>query len=131
MTSAGAPKRPRGNERGMTMPEVLVAVAILTIGLLAVVSMLSAGFTNVVTSGGKSKATSYARGKLEELKNQAFVSTLAPTTDIPETDVTRTWQIDPVSGVTPNRLSRITVTVTWATGLGAGQQVVVETVRAE
>jgi len=120
------------NEKGMTLPEILIAVAILTIGLLAVVSMLSAGFTDVVVSGGQSKATSYARQKIEELKNQAFVATLAATTDAPEAGVTRTWSIAQVGAtVTPNRLARITVTVTWQTGAVPGQQVIVETMRAE
>src|SRR5947208_11715506 len=60
------------NDRGITLAEVLIAVAILTIGLLAVVGMLSSGFSNVVVSGGESKATSYARQKLEELKNRCY-----------------------------------------------------------
>ena len=128
--------RTRWDERGMTLPEVLIAIAILTIGLLAVVSMLSAGFSDVVVSGGQSKATSYARQKIEELRNQAFVATLAQTTETGppnlEPGFTRTWQIAAV-GVTaaPNRLARITVTVTWATGAGPSQQVIVETMRAE
>ena len=125
-------RRTRWDERGMTLPEVLIAVAILTIGLLAVVSMLSAGFSDVVVSGGQSKATSYARQKIEELKNQAFVATLAQQTDTPETGVTRTWQIAAVGATAaPNRLARITVTVTWATGASPSQQVIVETMRAE
>ncbi len=124
--------RPRWNARGMTLPEVLIAVAILTIGLLAVVSMISAGFTNVNVSGGQSKVTSYARQKIEELRNQAFVATLAQTSDTPEAGITRSWQVAQVGATaTPNRLARITVTVTWATGSGPGQQVIVETMRAE
>lgn len=124
------------NDKGMTLPEILIAVAILTIGLLAVVSMLSAGFTDVVVSGGQSKATSYARQQIEMLKNQPFVATLAATTDTPEAGVTRTWSIAQVlfgdsRDVAPNRLARITVTVTWQTGASPGQQVIVETMRAE
>jgi len=120
------------NDKGMTLPEILIAVAILTIGLLAVVSMLSAGFTDVVVSGGQSKATSYARQQIEMLKNQPFVATLAATTDTPEAGVTRTWSIAQVGAtVAPNRLARITVTVTWQTGASPGQQVIVETMRAE
>ena len=120
------------NPKGMTLPEILIAVAILTIGLLAVVSLLSAGFTDVVVSGGQSKATSYARQKIEELKNQAFVATLVATTDTPEAGVTRTWSIAQVGPtVAPNRLARLTVTVTWQTGASPGQQVIVETMRAE
>jgi prepilin-type N-terminal cleavage/methylation domain-containing protein len=118
--------------KGMTLPEVLIAIAILTIGLLAVVSMLSSGFSDVVVSGGQSKATSYARQKVEELRNQPFVVTLAQQTDTPETGVTRTWQIAQVGATaTPNRLARITVTVTWTGGSTGGQQVILETMRSE
>lgn len=135
------------NEKGMTLPEILIAVAILTIGLLAVVSMLSAGFTDVVVSGGQSKATSYARQKIEELKNRCYNNIGTPNpnpacadatfpasagNDTPEAGVTRSWTVTQVGPtVANNRLSRITVTVTWQTGAGPGQQVIVETMRAE
>ena len=119
-------------DRGMTLPEVLIAIAILTVGLLAVMSMLSSGFSDVVVSGGQSKATSYARQKVEELRNQPFVVTLAQQTDTPETGVTRTWQIAQVGAtVTPNRLARITVVVTWTGGSTGGQQVILEAMRSE
>jgi prepilin-type N-terminal cleavage/methylation domain-containing protein len=127
----------------MTLPEVLIAVAILTIGLLSVVSMLSSGFSGVVTSGGQSKATSYARQKLEELKNRCYnngttcVDTTFPAStgnDTPEAGITRAWTVAQAGAtVSPNRLSRITVTVTWRSvaGAGGGQQVTMETMRAE
>jgi prepilin-type N-terminal cleavage/methylation domain-containing protein len=119
-------------DRGMTLPEVLIAIAILTVGLLAVMSMLSSGFSDVVVSGGQSKATSYARQKVEELRNQPFVVTLAQQTDTPETGVTRTWQIAQVGAtVTPNRLARITVVVTWTGGSTGGQQAILEAMRSE
>ncbi len=119
-------------DRGMTLPEVLIAIAILTVGLLAVMSMLSSGFSDVVVSGGQSKATSYARQKVEELRNQPFVVTLAQQTDAPETGVTRTWQIAQVGAtVTPNRLARITVVVTWTGGSTGGQQAILEAMRSE
>src|SRR2546422_7690627 len=85
------------NDRGMTLPEVVIAVAILTIGLLAVVGMLSSGFSNVVIGGGESKATSYARQKLEELKNRCYCDATAfpasTGTDAPEAGVTRSWTV--------------------------------------
>ena len=129
------------NQKGMTLPEILIAVAILTIGLLAVVSMLSAGFTDVIVSGGQSKATSYARQTIEALKNKCYNNPPTCTdatypasngNDNPEPGVTRSWTVAQVGAtVTPNRLARITVTVTWQTGAGPGQQVIVETMRAE
>ena len=137
--------RTRWDERGMTLPEVLIAIAILTIGLLAVVSMLSAGFSDVVVSGGQSKATSYARQKIEELKNRCYdngTTCNPPTATYPastgndtppnEIGITRSWTVAQVGATAaPNRLSRITVTVTWTTTVGQNQQVIVETMRAE
>ncbi len=134
----------RSNARGMTLAEVLVDVAILTIGLLSVVGMISSGFSGVVVSGGQSKATSYARQKLEELKNRCYNNgtTCGDATypasngnDTPEAGITRGWTVAQAGAtVAPNRLSRITVTVTWtsgASGPGGGQQVIMETMRAE
>ncbi len=128
----------------MTLPEVLIAVAILTIGLLAVVGMLSSGFSNVVVSGGQSKATSYARQKLEELKNRCYnngATCVDPTfpastgADTPESGVTRSWTVTQAGPTTtPNRLSQITVTVTWisgSAGAAGGQQVIMQTMRAQ
>src|SRR5438445_9238455 len=40
------------NDRGMTLPEVVIAVAILTTARLAVVGMLFSGSSNVVIGGG-------------------------------------------------------------------------------
>lgn len=128
----------------MTLAEVLIAVAILTVGLLAVVGMLSSGFSGVIVSGGQSKATSYARQKLEELKNRCYnngttcVDTTYPVSsggDTPEAGVTRSWAVAQAGATpAPNRLSRITVTVIWtsgAAGVGGGQPVMMETMRAE
>jgi Tfp pilus assembly protein PilV len=128
----------------MTLVEVLIAVAILTIGLLSVVGMLSSGFSGVIVGGGQSKATSYARQKLEELKNRCYnnpATGCADATfpasngnDTPEAGVTRAWTVAQAGATTaPNRLSRITVTVTWRSvaGAGGGQQVIMETMRAE
>ncbi len=132
------------DDRGMTLPEVLIAVAITTIGLLAVVVMLSSGFSDVVVSGGQSRATSYARQKLEELKNRCYnnggtcIDPTFPTStgnDTPEGGITRAWTVAQVGATgQPNRLSRITVSVTWTSGdssAGGGQQVILETMRAE
>jgi Tfp pilus assembly protein PilV len=128
----------------MTLAEVLIAVAILTIGLLSVVGMLSSGFSGVIAGGGQSKATSYARQKLEELKNRCYnnpATGCADATfpasngnDTPEAGVTRAWTVVQAGATpAPNRLSRITVRVTWrsAAAAGGGQQVTMETMRAE
>lgn len=116
----------------MTLIEVLIAMAILTLGLAALMIALSTGHSDVVASGGQSKATAYARQILEQLRNQPFDPGPTNGTDTPEPEVTRTWSITPVGAtVAPNRLARITVTVTWRTGSARLQNIVLETMRAE
>ncbi|MFQ5945836.1 MAG: hypothetical protein ACE5K9_08990 [Candidatus Methylomirabilales bacterium] len=120
------------NQRGMTVVEVLIAAGILVVGLTALITALAAGHLDVVGSGGQATATAYARQVLEQFKNQPFNPGPANGTDNPQADVTRTWTITPVAGtVAPNRLARISVTVTWRTGGPQSKSIVLETMRAE
>lgn len=126
------------NEQGITLMEVLIAIPILVIGILAVMSTLTVGFVDVTMSGGQGKATTYARQQLELLKNQAFtVVQPVPANDVPEPGMTRAWTIQQVGATpAPNRLSRITVRVTWRPGgsnatTGTPQSITLETMRAE
>ncbi|MFQ5893694.1 MAG: prepilin-type N-terminal cleavage/methylation domain-containing protein, partial [Nitrospinota bacterium] len=48
------------DRQGFTLIEVLIAAAILAVGLLALVSVFPVGYVDVTVSGGQSKATAYA-----------------------------------------------------------------------
>lgn len=125
----GAVKRMK-SRHGFTFIEVLIAAAILAVGLLALVSVFPVGYVDVTVSGGQSKATAYAQQMLEQLKNQGFNPGPANGNDAPEAAYARSWSITPVAGtVAPNRLARITVTVQW--GGDRPQTVALETMRAE
>jgi Tfp pilus assembly protein PilV len=119
------------DERGISIIEIMVAIPIIAVALLAVLATLAGGFSTVVASGGQSKATVYARQTIEQLRNQPFTSGPSSGSDTPETSYTRTWTIASAGGVTPNRLARYTVTVRWRSQSGTAQGITVETLRAE
>ena len=120
------------DEQGMTLIEVLVAITILVVGVIALMNTVTSGYLAVTFSGGESTAAESARQLLEQLKNQPFTPGTTTGSDTPSPGVTRTWTISPV-GTTPapNRLADITVTVTWPTGSGGTQSSTFETLRAE
>ena len=119
------------DHRGLTIIEVLVAAAILAVGLLALLSAFPISYVDVNVSGGQSKATAYAQQMLEQLKNQPFNPGPVNQTDTPEPGYTRSWTITQEPGTNvPNRLARIQVTVAWTQG-DRPQTVILETMRAE
>jgi prepilin-type N-terminal cleavage/methylation domain-containing protein len=119
------------DHQGLTLIEVMIAAAILAVGLLAFLSAFPIGYVDVNVSGGQSKATAYAQQMLEQLKNQTFNPGPLNQTDTPEPGYTRTWTITQELGTNPpNRLARIQVTVVWTQG-DRSQTVALETMRAE
>jgi len=126
--------RRRGNQAGMTLIEVMLAVTFLAVALVALLSMLAQGSVSVVAGGGQSKATAFARQMMEQLKNQPFVPGPVNGADTPEPGITRSWSIAPAGPtVAPNRLATIQVIVRvdrGAAALGA-QNITLTTMRAE
>lgn len=134
------------DQRGLSLIEVLIASAILAVGLLALLSAFPIGYVDVNVSGGQSKATAYAQQMMERLKNLPFQDLLdnPAGNDTPEVNYTRTWNICPVGDpspspcfdddedetLAPNRLVRIQVTVAY-TGGGRPQTVRLDSMRAE
>ncbi len=134
--------RTRGDDRGFTLVEVLIAIAILVIALVALMALLSRGTLNVAVGGGQTKATEYAKQQVEILRNWP-INAPCPAqgcfpppngADNPEFGIARNWQIAPVGATgTPNRLWQITVTVTVAQSsqLAGGQNITLQTMRSE
>ena len=125
------------DSRGLSLVEVLIASALLAFALIGIMSAIPTAYLDVVASGSESKAMAYAQQKLEELKNQSFTPGPFDNSDDPElleAEFTRSWAINHVAGTTaPNRLARITVTVTWSESGSTNppQTVMLETMRAE
>ena len=123
----------------MTLIEVMLAIAFMGIALVALLGMLSVGYSSVAAGGSGSKGTSYARQLMEQIRNQTVAGTAltcpnAPNPDSPEPGITRTCTITPVGATgTPNRLwrARVTVTVNQTAGRGGAPSIVLETMRSE
>ena len=59
-----------GGERGFTLIEVVVAMAVLGVGLVVIIELFSGGLRLEKTSEEYSQAVSYARMKMEEISLQ-------------------------------------------------------------
>ena len=76
---------------GFTLMEVVVAMAILGVGLTVIIELFSGGLRLVKTSGEYTKAVNYARLKMEEV---TVKPTMAEGTEEGEFDGTYRWQVD-------------------------------------
>jgi type IV pilus assembly protein PilV len=110
------------NSRGFTILEAVIAMAIFSIGILAVGSMQLWNTRNNTTGNFTTQATMLARQKIEELKTVQDLTALANGNDTIGI-YTRTWA--------PGNLSAtariLTVTVEW-TREGQDRSVVLESV---
>jgi type IV pilus assembly protein PilV len=111
---------PEGN-KGFTLIEVLITMAIFSIGVLAVASMQYWSVRNTASGNVMTQAANLARAKLEELKSVPDVMTLTngagPNNPIdadgkPGGIFTRTWAITNPLGGSGTR--QIDVTVGWS-----------------
>jgi prepilin-type N-terminal cleavage/methylation domain-containing protein len=116
------------NQRGMTLLEILVAVTVLVVGILAVAIMFPTSSSNIDFGGKTSKATALAQEKIEEMRNTTFTS-IAAGNDSP-TGYTRAWTVSD-AGSYPFRLRTVTVAVSWSSGLGRPNTVTLATFIAE
>jgi type IV pilus assembly protein PilV len=106
-----------GPDPGYSLIEVLVAMAIFSIGILAVASMVQSTTRNNTKGNVLTQATMLARGKIEELKRITDVSTLADGVEdnidasgSPGGIYRREWDIS--NGPTADS-RKIVVTVSW------------------
>lgn len=100
------------NENGFALLDVIIAVVLLTLGVIAFGKFSGNMMTQNDHSKRVSTATLRAQEKLEGLKNQAINSALASGSgsDTVDTSFTRSWTI--TNGGSGN-LATVTVTVSW------------------
>jgi len=103
--------------RGFTVLEVLVAMTLITIGLMATVTAFQHGLSGIDSGGRESAATFLVEDKLEELKDLALLDWASPAlTPGTRTEYCRPSQSACSTTPMPASLRR---TTTIADGLGA------------
>jgi type IV pilus assembly protein PilV len=122
-------------QRGFTLIEVLVAVIVLSVGILAVFRLFPAGLRSQTQNRMQTAAAFHAQEKLEQLACLPFTDsdwdagthpTAGPERVGPSGQWTRSWQVE-VMDAPLDDLKRVTVTVTWAQG--SGREVVMTSYR--
>jgi type II secretory pathway pseudopilin PulG len=113
-------------DAGYMMIEALIAIAIFSIGFLAVATMVFSAARNNINGNILTEANILAREKMEELKSQTDLTQL-DSPAAPETlrgRFTRSWTASDPLGHGTSR--QVQVTISW-TNSGQNQQVVMET----
>ena len=101
----------KAKESGFTLLELIIAISILTVGLLAVASMQMAAITGNAKAFALTEATTLAQDSLEGLMAVAYDNQTSGTTSFKTADgYTVTSMVTPIAGVSAFLL---TVTTTW------------------
>jgi len=119
------------SQRGFSLIELMVAVAILALAIFGIFHAYSAGFMGMADARDRTVATNYAREKMEDIKNMDFgeivnnpVDPNDPPADIPGTKFKRKVTVaDEVAG----ELKKVTTEVSWFDRNGNSKNVVTET----
>lgn len=113
------------DSEGMTLIEVLIALAILSIALLAMAMTSLNVIRGNATNNMVTQAATVAQDKMEELKNVPF-NNLIDGNDTTG-DYTRQWTVTNISAT----LKRITLTVRWPNRQGTRSNFTIDTLRSE
>jgi len=120
-------KLPLKNKKGYMLMEALIAIAIFSVGFLAVATLVFSSSRNNISGNLITQANLFAREKMEELKSTTNLSDL-DTVAAPETVggiFTRTWTAsDPLTFGTSREIQ---VTVSWVSK-GQNRSVVMKTI---
>jgi len=108
------PLQPRGRERGVMLIEVLIAILIFSIGILAVVGMQSVAIKNVTESKHRSEAAFLAEGLMAQMWIDQNINLV---TQLNTSNVNTANYNYPGSGTVPARLGTITPPTGWIGGL--------------
>jgi prepilin-type N-terminal cleavage/methylation domain-containing protein len=123
------------NNKGFSLIEFMIAITILSVGLMALVGLQSTAIKGNGSNKNLTTAVMLAEKKMEDLKNTAFTSLTTGTTNDPGNPLTgiggsggffnRSWNVQTYSSST--NMKQITVTIAW-TAAGRSHSTSLDTV---
>jgi len=115
-------ERSESGAGGFTLVEIMIALFILSVGLLAVATMQISAIRGNAMGNDVTHATLLAQDMLEQLKSSTNILTVADSNDV-EGIYNRSWTLTAASGVARTAA----VTVSWTT-MGNTHNVVLTTI---
>jgi prepilin-type N-terminal cleavage/methylation domain-containing protein len=116
-------KRMLQTEKGFSLIEVMIALVLFAVGLLAFAGLEVTAIRNSTYSKDYGKGNTYAQQKMEELKGTAWAS-LSAGSETLEERFTRTWTVVETE---TNLMKQVAVHVTWVDPSYGTKQVTFQT----
>jgi prepilin-type N-terminal cleavage/methylation domain-containing protein len=110
-------------EKGFSLIEVMIALVLFAVGLLAFAGLEVTAIRNSTYSKDYGKGNTYAQQKMEELKGTAWAS-LSAGSDTLEERFTRTWTVVETEA---HLMKQVAVNVTWVDTSYGTKQVTFQT----
>ena len=101
-------KRLLREKKGFTLIEVMIALVLLAVGMLAFAGLEIIAIRNTTFSKDYGKANIYAQQKIEEIKAMNWLSVTNGTDTLESDRYTRTWTV-----TTQGNMKTVSVTVSW------------------
>ena len=98
-------------KKGFTLIEIVISMAILSIGLVGILSLFPVGFDSARRSIDLTQASLYAQEKLAEIKKDGFPAVEATSGTF--TDTNYTWTADITEEDPDEYLRKVVLTVKW------------------
>jgi type IV pilus assembly protein PilV len=101
----------RKREQGFTMIEILIAIALLLVGLLAVGQMQVMTMVTNSTANQRTTAITLAQDQMELLRTRPYANIETPPLSNTSGIYTRSWTVETNTPAT--NMKRVTMTVSW------------------
>ena len=125
--------RPLIRQKGFTLLEVLIALTLLTVGLLGTLGLTTGVVRGNFFSKNITTATVIAQTQLEEVQRQGYTAAngLAGTANVTMGGVTFSRQTTVTDNTPQNNMKTVTVNVEWNEGNAGSKQIKLHTIIAQ